>query len=463
MTVLAALADRLVDRLGPGAVVTGDDAAGRLVGWARPVPLGTPLLVRPATTDEVATTVVACREADVGIVPLGGGTGLVGGAVGGPDVVALSLERMNRVVEVDPDDRVLIAEAGVTLEAAQRAAVAEGLDLGLDLGARSTAQLGGLVATNAGGNGVIRHGMTRHRVLGLEVVLADGTVLPGLRRIVKDNTGYDLAGLFCGAEGTLGVVTGVALRCSPVPAGRVTALVAVPGFDETVTLLRSLQSRTAGAVAAFEVMWRSFYELVAVESGHHQPPLPPDHPLYVLTEVEVGEPAGASEWFAGLIAALAGEGIVSDAVVAHTTGDRSALWAIRDDIPALVEALGGRLAYDISLPIASMPGYLDGLRDALDRRHPGARLVVFGHLGDGNLHVTIGGPPDGVAADIDRLVYDPLAELGGSISAEHGIGRHKRPHLGRSRSPEEIATMRTIKQALDPTGLLNPGVIFEQE
>lgn len=461
MKDLAALAEVLAGRLGPGAVVTGADAAGRLVGWAQPVPLGTSLLVRPATTEEVVATVIACREAGVGVVPLGGGTGLVGGAVGGPDVVALSLERLDRVLEVDADDRVLIAEAGVTLETAQRAAAAEGLDLGLDLGARSTAQLGGLVATNAGGNGVIRHGMTRHRVLGLEVVLADGTVLAGLRRIVKDNTGYDLAGLFCGSEGTLGVVTAVALRCSPTPAGRVTALVAVPGFDETVSLLRSLQARTAGAVAAFEVMWRSFYELVAVESGHHQPPLPADHPLYVLTEVEVGEPAGATEWFAGLVAELAAEGAVADAVVAHTAGDRAALWAIRDDIPALVDALGGRLAYDVSLPIAAMPGYLEQLGDALAARHRGSRLVVFGHLGDGNLHVTIGGPPEDAAADIDRLVYEPLAELGGSISAEHGIGRHKRPHLARSRSPEEIATMRAIKQALDPTGILNPGALFE--
>ncbi len=461
MSELAALAEVLAGRLGPAAVVTGADASGRLVGWARPVRLGTSLLVRPATTEEVVATIVACREADVGVVPLGGGTGLVGGAVGGPDVVALSLERLDRVLEVDADDRVLIAEAGVTLETAQRSAAAEGLDLGLDLGARSTAQLGGLVATNAGGNGVIRHGMTRHRVLGLEVVLADGTVLPGLRRIVKDNTGYDLAGLFCGSEGTLGVVTGVALRCSPAPAGRVTALVAVPGFDEAVALLRSLQSRTAGAVSAFEVMWRSFYELVAVRSGHHRPPLPPDHPLYVLTEVEVGDPTGATEWFAGLIAALATDGTVTDAIVAHTAGDRAALWAIRDDIPALVDALGGRLAYDVSLPIAAMPGYLERLGDALAQRHPGSRLVVFGHLGDGNLHVTIGGPPEDAATDVDRLVYEPLTALGGSVSAEHGIGRHKRPHLGRSRSPEEIATMRAIKAALDPTGILNPGAILE--
>lgn len=461
MSGLATLAEVLEGRLGPGAVVTGDDAAGRLVGWARPVPLGTPLLVRPATTEEVSITVAACRELGVGVVPLGGGTGLVGGAVGGPDVAALSLERMDRIIEVDADDRVLIAEAGVTLEAAQASAAAAGLDLGLDLGARAAAQLGGLVATNAGGSGVIRHGMTRHRVLGLEVVLADGTVLGGLRRIVKDNTGYDLAGLFCGSEGTLGVVTTVALRCSPAPAGRVTALVAVPGFDETVTLLRSLQSRTAGAVAAFEVMWRSFYELVAVESGHHRAPLTPDHPLYVLTEVEVGEPAGATDWFAGLIAALAAEGVVSDAVVAHTAGDRAALWAIRDDIPALVDALGGRLAYDVSLPIAAMSHYLDRLAAGLATAHPGARLVVFGHLGDGNLHVTIGGPPEDRAGDVDRLVYEPLTALGGSISAEHGIGRHKRPHLGRSRSPEEIAVMRSIKAALDPTGILNPGALFE--
>lgn len=442
-------------------MVRGEDAAGRTVGGTHPVRLGSSLLVRPASTEEVSLTLAACHGAGIGVVPVGGGTGLVGGAVGGEALVALSLERMDRIEEVDPADRVLVAEAGVTLHRAQEAVAAAGLDLGLDLGARLSAQLGGLVATNAGGNGVIRHGMTRQRLLGVEAVLADGTVVPGIRRMVKDNTGYDLAGLFAGSEGTLGVITRVALRCSPVPAGRVTALLAVPGFDEVVGLLGTLQSRTAGAVSAFEVMWRSFYELVAVESGHHTAPLPATHPFYVLAEIDVGEPDGSADRLAGLVGDLVAAESVADAVVAHTVADRDALWAIRDDIPALISALGGRLAYDISLPIAAMPGYLSHLAAQLEARHPGSRLVVFGHLGDGNLHVTVGGPPTADAADVDRLVYGPLEALGGSISAEHGIGRLKRSHLARSRSPEELAVMRSIKAALDPTGILNPGVLFE--
>jgi FAD/FMN-containing dehydrogenase len=445
--------------LGDVGVLTGSDAAVRTVGGAEPVPLGADVVARPASTSEVSRVLAVCSELGVPVVPLGGGTGLVGGATA-HGAVALSLERMRTIHEVDPADRVLVADAGVVLEAAQEAAAGAGLDLGLDLGARGSAQLGGLVATNAGGNGVIRHGMTRQRILGLEVVLADGTVVDGIRRMVKDNTGYDLASLFVGSEGTLGVVTRVAWRCSPRAPAKATALVSVPTFDAVVALLAALQTATAGTVSAYEVMWRSFYDLVAVESGRHRPPLPADSPFYVLTEVEFGSSSDAGERFAEVVRAMVDAGHVTDAVVAHTAADREALWAIRDDIPALVGALGIRLAYDISMPIATMEGYLSDLGEALEERFPGSRLVVFGHLGDGNLHVTIGGP-DEHADEVDELVYAPLAALGGSISAEHGIGRVKRAHLRRSRSDPEIAVMRSIKQALDPHGILNPGVLFD--
>jgi FAD/FMN-containing dehydrogenase len=445
--------------LGGVGVLTGPDAAARTVGGAEPRPLGADVVIRPASTAEVSHVLATCSRLGVPVVPVGGGSGLVAGAVA-EGAVALSLERMRTIHEVDPTDRVLIADAGVVLEAAQAAAADVGLDLGIDLGARGSAQLGGLVATNAGGNGVIRHGMTRHRVLGLEVVLADGTVVDGVRRMVKDNTGYDLSSLFVGSEGTLGVVTRVAWRCSPAPAGRATGLLAVPSFGSVVELLRTLQATTAGTVSAYEVMWRSFYELVAVESGHHRPPFPPDAPFYVLTEVEFGSADDAFDRFGAIVGRLVDDGRVTDAVIAHTAADRAALWAIRDDIPALVGALGIRLAYDISLPIGSMEGYLADLGEALERRFPGSRLVVFGHLGDGNLHVTIGGP-DEHADEVDDLVYGPIRALGGSISAEHGIGRLKKRHLGRSRSPEEIALMRSIRTTLDPAGILNPGVLFE--
>jgi len=456
---IADLGRHLSERLGSGAVLDGADAAGRLVGWTVSQPLGAGLLVRPADTDGVATTLAACHAAGIGVVPLGGGTGLVDGVAATGDLVAISLERLRTIHEVDADDRVLIADAGVTLGAAQRAAAASGLEVGIDLGARDSAQLGGLVATNAGGNGVIRHGMTGDRVLGLEVVLADGTVIPGLRRIVKDNTGYDLSGLFVGSEGTLGVITKVALRCTPLPAGRLTALVAVVSFDAVVAILRDLQVRTAGAVAAFEVMWHSFYQAVAVESGQHRAPLPPDAPFYVLVEVETGTSDPGPEMLAHLLDDAMGAGHVLDAVVPHTAADREALWAIRDDIPALTEVLGGRFAYDISLPIGTMEAYLEELSRRLATRC-GSRLVVFGHLGDGNLHLSIGGLQGSERPAIDDLVYAPLSELGGSISAEHGIGRSRSPHLHLSRSPEEIALMRTLKWALDPKGILNPGVIF---
>lgn len=441
----------LLERLGPGAVVTGSDLAARdLVGVSgrRSEP---GLLALPSSTADVATVLSACSDAGVPVIPLGGGTGLVDGTQADVGQVVISLERLRGVESVDPVSRTMIVGAGTVLAEVHDAAASHGLSFPVDLGARGSAQVGGLIATNAGGNGVVRFGMTRENVLGLEVVLADGTILESMNAMVKDNTGYDLKHLFFGSEGTLGVVTKAVLRLRPAPVSRHTALLAVPSFEAMTRLLNDLEGRLGGSLSAFEALWLSFYEVI-LASGRHQAPLPANSPLYALVEAQGGDPDRDEERFHAAIEAASEDGIVTDAVLAMSAADRERLWAIRDDIPALVEAVGTKLNYDVSLPLPAMEGYLATIGETL------GSLIVFGHLGDGNLHVI---PADGVYEDeANQVVYDALVEYGGSVSAEHGIGEVKRPYLDRSRTPEELAAMRAIKTALDPKGIMNPGKVL---
>lgn len=444
------IASVLAGRLGPRAVVTGDDLASRDLTGVTGRQATPEVLVRPASTDEVSTVLAICHELGTPVVPLGGGTGLVDGAHTTEGIV-LSLERLSGVESVDPISKTMVVAAGTVLAEVHAEAARHDLLFPVDLGARGSAQVGGLVATNAGGNGVVRFGMMRENVLGLEAVLADGTVLESMNAMVKDNTGYDLKHLFFGSEGTLGVVTKAVLRLRPAPASRQTALLAVPSFDAMTRLLNELEGRLGGSLSAFEALWLSFYEVV-LASGRHQPPLPPDSPLYALVEAQGGDPDRDEERFYAAIEAATEVGLVTDAVLAMSSADRDRLWAIRDDIPALVEAVGTKLNYDVSLPLPAMEGYLDTIGTTL------GNLIVFGHLGDGNLHVI---PADGVYEDeANRVVYDALVEYGGSISAEHGIGEVKRPYLDRSRTAEELAAMRAIKAALDPKGIMNPGKVL---
>lgn len=414
-------------------------------------------LVRPGTTDEVAAVLRACDAAGVGVVPLGGGTGLVGGTNSSPGEVVLSLERF-RSIEVDRAQRTAVTGAGIVLQEVHEAAAAHDLFFGIDLAARGSAQVGGLVATNAGGTGVLRWGMMRQNLLGLEAVLADGTVIDTLGGLEKDNTGYDLTGLLCGSEGTLGTVTRATLRLHPAPRTRSTAFVAAPTFGALLDLRSVLDERLGGEVSAFEAMWQSFYRTIAVESGQHTPPLPDDAPLYALVESHGRDATNDPVRFEAALSDAADQGLITDAVVAMSSADRDRLWAIRDDIPSLVTAMGTRLAYDVSLPITDIPPYLDavatGLGDPLAER-----LVVFGHLGDGNLHLTLPLHPE-TKAIADRVVYDALVPFGGSVSAEHGIGLEKRAWLGHTRSAAEIDVMRRLKRALDPNGIMNPGKLL---
>ncbi|MDP1631219.1 MAG: FAD-binding oxidoreductase [Caulobacter sp.] len=453
---MAALLTGLQALLGSDNVVAGAEVSAAVYSpWTR---LGEPVaLVRPRSTAEVAGVVRLAREFSTPVVPWGGRTGLVDGALA-DGAIALSFERMAAVEAIDPAASTLTVQAGCVLETACRAVEAEGLFLPLDLGARGSATLGGMIATNAGGNRVLRYGMTRDSVLGLEVVLADGTVISSLNTLIKNNAGYDLKQLFIGSEGTLGIVTRAVLRLRPKPVSQQTALVGVDRFEALAPLLRLLEGELAGGLSAFEAMWPEFYELVTTPPAAGRPVLPPAFAFYVLVESLGADPELDGDRFNRVLNRALEDGLIADAVIAKSQAECDRLWALRDDV-AQTARNGPILTFDVGLPIARMDGYVADVRATLARALPKATLTVFGHLGDGNLHLIVGADP-AAKAQVEAAVYRPLASLNGTVSAEHGIGLQKRAYLHLSRSAEEIALMRQLKAALDPGNLLNPGKIL---
>ncbi len=404
-----------------------------------------------------------CHQRDQTVVAVGGLTGLVHGCDASSDELLISFERMTDIESIDPIGRTITVQAGAPMQKVQQAAEAQGHLFAVDLGARGSATIGGNISTNAGGNQVIQYGMTREQVLGLEAVLADGTVVSSMNTLLKNNTGYDLKQLFIGSEGTLGLVTRAVLKLAPTPKSENTALLAVPDFAALIELFRHTGENRGGALIAFEVMWQEHYQLIAIDSGRHTPPLEPGEAYYVIVEVNGNDPERDNDLFTAVLEQAIEAEFVTDAAIASSKAQRNAIWNIREDIEALAEALLPGAIFDISLPITEMESYIDELRQAVVVAWgDAARLIVFGHLGDGNLHVVVSPRPwsDEVRIQAEKMVYEPLAEIGGAVSAEHGIGLEKRDYLHLSRSAEEIALMRTLKAALDPKSILNPGKIF---
>ncbi len=457
-----ALIEKLQGIVGPNGVLTGEDVASRSESWP---PMGgcrARAIVRPADTEEVAAVLRLCNEQGQAVVTHGGVTGLVGGAMTAPDNIVVSLERMRGMEPVDTVNRTVTVEAGVPLQKVQEVAEAAGLLFPLDFGARGSAQIGGAISTNAGGNSVIRYGMTREQLLGLEAVLADGTVISSMKDVIKNNTGYDLKQLFVGSEGTLGIVTRAVLRLRPAPRSRNTALVAIDSFEHLGRFLHSMDSALGGTLSAFEVMWSDFYGLVIDDGKKHGQPLDTTHAYYVLLEATGGHQESDTERFESALQEALEDGLVADAVIAQSKQQREELWAIRDDIERLVEALYPPIVFDISLGIPQMEDYVKEIDSAMKERWPQSRMVTFGHLGDGNIHlvITVGSLDEQDARGVEEIVYGALGRRDGVISAEHGIGLQKRAYLTHSRSSEEIELMRTLKKALDPRNILNPGKIF---
>lgn len=443
------------------AIVEGDALQGRFGDWTGKRPLRARFLVRPATTEELSAVMRLCHQAGQPVVVHGGLTGLVHATDTDEDDLVVSLERMNQIEQVDPVQRVAVAQAGVTLQRLQEAADEKGLNFPLDLGGRGTATLGGNASTNAGGNRVVRFGMMRDMILGLEVVLPDGTVLSSMNRLIKNNTGYDLKQLFIGAEGTLGIITRMVLRLREKAPRQDVGFVAVAGFDQLGRLLKHMDRALSGSLSAFEVMWPAFYELVTQPPSKGRAPLPYGHPFYVLVESMGSDDGDGAGRFEAALGAAIEQGLAVDAAIAKSQAEAAGIWALRDDVMATTR-WGMPWTFDVSLPIADMPDYVARVEQGLRSHWPGVRFWVFGHMGDGNLHVLIS--PEGIEVDaratIEACVYGPLEAIGGAVSAEHGIGFEKKAWLGLSRSPQEIELMRTLKRAIDPRSILNPGRIF---
>jgi FAD/FMN-containing dehydrogenase len=459
----AAVVDALSRALGPGDVTPAEQIDDRyLRDWVMALSSGAPAaLVRPRTTDDVSTVLRLCHERNIVVVPQGGRTGLVGGATPVDGAVIISLERMTGIEELDPAGSTMTVRAGTPLQTVQEAAQQAGLFFPLDLGARGSCHIGGTVATNAGGNRVIRYGMTRDLVLGLEVVLADGTIVTSLNTLIKNNAGLDIRQIFIGSEGTLGIITRVVLRLYPAPRSTCTAMVAAPDYDRVVSLLRHAQAALGGTLSAFEMMWPDFYTLMTTQVPGMPQPLPLGSPAYVLIEALGSEPEPDLARFERMLETAAEADLLTDAVVAQSPADARAFWTVRDgsgDFPRI--GWPGK-SFDIGIPTARIGAFVEACKADLQARWSTAETAFFGHIGDSNLHLHVkvrdGEQPQ---EEIEEVVYGTVRAWSGTVSAEHGIGVIKRRYLGHSRSPQEIAVMRAIKHALDPKGLLNPGKVL---
>lgn len=421
------------------------DWTGRFVGSGG-------VVVRPGTVDEVVQVVEVCRAADLAIVPQGGNTGMVGGGVPLHGEVVVNLRRLDHVGEVDPASQQLSAGAGATIEAVQQAAAAAGLRYAVDFGARGSATVGGSIATNAGGLNLIRYGGTRQQLVGIEAVLASGDVVRSMSGLVKDNTGYHLPSLLCGSEGTLGIVTEARFQLVPATPHRVLAVVAFGSVEAAVAAVAAWRVGLRDLEAA-ELVLRDGVQLVADTFGVAVPFAEP-HPVYVLVEA-----AGASDPTDDLAAAVTGVEGVLDVAVAVDAARRAALWRLREEHTLAINQVGIPHKFDVTLPQARLAEFVAVVPDVVRRIVAGASTWLFGHVGDGNIHVNVtGAPPD--APELDDAVFGLVVELGGSISAEHGVGTAKARFLPMQRSPAELALMRAVKSALDPTGIMNPHVLF---
>jgi FAD/FMN-containing dehydrogenase len=463
---MAGVVEELLEALGADIVLVGDAVPERnRDDWSGLPPTDPLAVLRPRSTDQVAAALRVCHARGQPVVPQGGLTGLVGGARAGAGEVALSLERMVGVEEIDPATATMTVLAGTPLERVQAAADDAGFLVPLDLGARGSCAIGGNISTNAGGNRVIRYGMTREMVLGLEVVLADGTVLPGLNKLIKNNAGYDLKHLFIGSEGTLGVVTRATLRLQPKPTCVQAAFCALPSFEAVVGLLQGARAGLGPSLSAFEVMWADYYGFVLRHIPGVRPPVADGHAFYVLVEAQGTDEAADQARFEAWLERTLEEGVIVDAALAGSLADVKAFWGVRDAAGEFRQTPLGpeHISFDIGLPAGDMGSYVEACRTRLEASLPGIIALFYGHIGDGNLHIVAAVP--GTAGPqpkeaVEEVVYGLLPEGAGTVSAEHGIGTRKRRWLPYSRSPEELAVMRTLKAALDPRGILNPGKVI---
>ena len=448
----------LVDALGSDLVQTASIDHRFSGDWSSVAHIEPKAVVLPRTTNDVSLALAICNDYRQPVVTQGGLTGLAGGATPRLGDVVINVERMSGVVEIDRDAATITVWAGTTLQAAQDAANAAGLELTLDLGARGSCHIGGNVATNAGGNRVIRYGMARDHVLGLEAVLADGTVVSSMNKMIKNNAGYDVKQYFIGSEGTLGIITRVVLRLRPAPRSRTTMLCACPDYESVIALLQLVQNRTSG-LSAFEVMWPHFYRFVSSARGV-VPPVAITTGMAVLVEVSGDDPDADERRIEHLLTAAIQAGHIVDAYLATSAKDVADMWTIREAEP--IDRLPSVINFDVSIEIGQIGHFATECERRLLAQWPAADIFLFGHIGDSNLHLSMSvGPADEHLVHlVDEVVYNAVREWGGSVSAEHGIGVLKRDYLSYSRSAAELDVMLRIKRALDPHGIMNPDKVL---
>ncbi|MDR0781214.1 MAG: FAD-binding oxidoreductase [Pseudomonadales bacterium] len=457
---LNALLDRLAQVLSSPILTHGDIGARYHSDWSVETPCAPLALLRPGTTQEVVAVLRLCHEAGQAVVVQGGLSGLCGGATPRAGELALSLERLSGIEEIDSAAMTMTVQAGTPLEVVQEAAARAGFVFPLDLGARGTCSIGGNISTNAGGNQVLRFGMMRNLVLGLEAVLPDGSVISAMNKMLKNNAAYDLKHLFIGSEGTLGVVTRAVLRLFPRAASRVSALLALEDFPAVIAVLQRLSRGVGGGLCAFEVMWNDYYRYITATIGKARSPFQQHYPLYLLAELEGADAARDRAAYEAVLEELLDAGLLRDAVLASSERERAEFWQIRDGVAELGNYLKGAANFDVSVPISAMAAFLDDVERGIKNVFPGATFLAFGHVADSNLHfICATGQREDVKTLYD-IVYAAVGRFAGSVSAEHGIGVQKVPYLHHSRSPEELALMRTLKTALDPKGILNPGRVL---
>jgi len=467
LSVPADVLSRLKAVLGEGGWSQDPERlAPKLVEWRDRWQGHTPFLALPNSTQHVAAVVGICAEAGVPVTPQGGNTGLVGGQIPLGEIL-LSTERLRAVRDIDAFDDVIVVEAGVTLAAVHEAALEKGRRFPLDLASEGTATIGGVVSTNAGGTAVLRYGNTRDLVLGLEAVLPNGQVWNGLKRLRKDNTGYDLKQLLIGAEGTLGVVTAASLKLFPILVSRATAIAAVDTPEAAIDLLVRAKDEAGGAVEAFELMGRRGVEFVLKNIANQRDPLAEVHPWYVLVEIASGEPGAAETAMERLLGKALEDGLIRDAAVAQTQAQAKAFWSIRENQSPGQKPEGATWKHDVSVPVSRVAEFLNQATARMEALVPGARVTAFGHVGDGNIHYDVIRPDGGddakhaaMRAEGSRIVHDIVASMNGSISAEHGLGSMKTEEARRYKSPVEVAALMAIRQSLDPKRIMNPRVLF---
>ena len=420
------------------------------------------LLLRPESTEQVSEILKACHAAGQPVAPQGGMTGLVSAAAPLQGEISLSFERMKKVIEVDPFTSSMTVEAGVELQTIQEKADAHDLLFPLDLGARGSCTIGGNLSTNAGGNRVIRYGMTRELVVGLEAVLADGTIIDGLHKLRKNNTGYDLKQLFIGSEGTLGVITRAVLKLSPKPSSQVVAMCAVNDFAQVADLLVHAQAGLGANLSAFEVVWNNTYKLIDQHVPHATVPMEDHFGFYVLIESMGSHAEKDSDLFLEVLSQASEAKLIEEVIVADSDTKIKNLWTVRDAAAEIYQGVGYMHTYDVSLNVDDMGYFGEEVESRLRSEWPEAILGLFGHIGDGNVHIVIHVGEDTLSLhlQVDEIIYGLIQELHGAVSAEHGIGLMKKQFLPYSKSEPEIALMKALKHTMDPQGILNPGRVF---